>query len=116
MSTKAKLAIACLLAFVALGAVSAEGFVWHMSYGQAKNATKVVARESCREDKECLGWAVGPCRRKSESSFACEMAHFFAGVEPGEEIECDLTLHWGVDKGGYIDLKRTGRPHCFKVV
>jgi hypothetical protein len=115
MSVKAKLAIACLLAFVALGAVTADAFVWRMSYGQAKNATKEVAREGCREDPECTDWAVGPCRRKSLSSFACEMSLFFVGVQPGEEIKCDITLHWGAEKGGYIDLKRTGRPRCFAV-
>ena len=109
---KTIIAVTCVLASIALGAATADAFVWHMSYGQAKNSTKEVARELCREDRECIRWAVGPCRRKSESSFSCEMAHFFRGAEPGEEIKCTIILHWGVEKGGYIDLKRAGRPHC----
>jgi hypothetical protein len=115
MRARTKLIIAGALASLALGAATADAFVWHMRYGQAKNATKEVARELCREDKECLDWKAGPCRRKSESSFSCEMAHYFAGTQPGEEIRCTITLHWGVDKGGYMDLKRTGRPHCAPV-
>lgn len=115
MSAKAKLAIACVLASMALGAATADAFVWHMRYGQAKNATKEFAREACREDRECIGWGVGQCYRRSQSSFVCTMGLFYPGIEPGEEIECDVRLRWGASRGGYITLKNAGSPHCFKV-
>jgi hypothetical protein len=105
-----------LLAFALISVVgvsSADAFVWQMRYGQAKNATKNFAKESCAEDSECLGWGTGQCYRRSDSHFACEMGLFFSGVEPEEEIECDVVLHWGASRDGYIVLKRHGPPHCF---
>lgn len=115
MTVRVKLAAVCLLAFLAIGVASAEAFVWHMRYGQAKNATKAFARESCNEDTECLGWGTGQCYRKSQSRFDCEMALFYAGIEPGEEIECNILLHWGASHSGYVTLKNHGRPYCFAV-
>jgi hypothetical protein len=112
---KIKLAVASLLAFLVIGVSSvptADAFVWHMSYGQAKNATKEFAKEACAQDGKCLGWGTGQCYRKSQSHFACAMGLFFAGAELGEEVECDMVLHWGVSASGYMVLKRHGRPHC----
>jgi hypothetical protein len=35
--------------------------------------------------------------------------------EPGEEMECNIMLHWGVDHSGALALKNYGKPHCFRV-
>jgi hypothetical protein len=115
MTRKSKITIACLLAFLVLGAGTASAFVWHMTYGQAKSATKEFAKEACREDRECVGWGVGKCIRRTESGFACEAGLFFREPGGSEEVECDIVLHWGVDHAGYMKLKRHGPPHCFPV-
>lgn len=91
---------------------SAEAFHWRMTYGQAKNESKHFARQLCEEDRECIGWGVGQCRRRSESRFDCLIGSFYEGKELGEEIECDVMLHWGVEQGGVIRLKNYGEPHC----
>ena len=112
---KTKLVLAALLAFLAIGG-TAQAFKWHMSYGQAKHATREFAEEFCREDVECDGWGVGKCYRASDSRFDCLMGAFYRNFnEPGDEVECDIVLHWGVDHAGYIKLKNYGRPNC-KVV
>ena len=59
-------AIAAMAVFLAM-AGTAEAFKWHLGYGQAKNATKVFARETCRGERKCIAYAVGPCKRISES-------------------------------------------------
>jgi hypothetical protein len=112
---KIRAALATSVALLLL-AGTAQAFQWHMTYGQAKHATKEFAKEFCREDAQCTGWGVGPCRRASNSRFDCVMAAFYDGREPGEEIQCNLVLHWGVGAGGYLRLKNYGRnPHCFQV-
>lgn len=94
---------------------SADAFQWRMSYGQAKNESKVYAKETCAELSECSGWGVGACRRRSLSRFDCTIGIFARGAEPGEEIECDQILHWGVNRAGVIVLKNYGRPSCSTV-
>ncbi|HVQ58692.1 MAG TPA: hypothetical protein VMS60_07270 [Solirubrobacterales bacterium] len=115
MSRGAKLLIAGFVACLVLGAGTASAFVWHMTYGQAKSATKEFAKESCREDSECVAWGVGKCTRRTESGFACEAGLFFRSPGSSEEVECDIVLHWGADHAGYVKLKRHGPPHCFPV-
>lgn len=105
-----KLALAASLALLALGAASAEASQWHMNYLQAKHATQEYARGTCKG--ECIEWAVGPCYRKSSSSFTCFMGHTYPGSERGEVIICNTALHWGV-REGYVALKSSGRPDCF---
>jgi hypothetical protein len=107
--------IASLSAFLVVGVASAEAFHYRMSYGQAKNASKEFVRGLCDEDRECVGWGVGQCRRMSESRFDCLIGTFFPGNEPGEETECDVVLHWGAERGGYIALKNYGRPRCYSI-
>jgi hypothetical protein len=102
------LAVAILL----LSTATASAFHWHLGYGQAKHATKEFAQTLCEEDRECVGWGVGQCNRRSESRIDCTMGVFYAGAEPGTEIECDGVLHWGVDRAGYVALKNAGPPHC----
>jgi hypothetical protein len=111
-----KLKIALLaVAGLLVVAASADAFQWRMSYGQAKNESKVFAKETCAELPECIGWGVGACRRRSLSRFDCTIGLFARGREAGEEIECDQVLHWGVNRGGTIVLKNFGPPHCFVV-
>lgn len=102
------LAVAGLL----LMAGSADASQWRMSYGQAKSESKLYAQEVCRGLPECTGWGVGACVRRSLSRFDCTIGIFTPGLEPGEEIECDQVLHWGVNRGGIIVLKNFGRPYC----
>ena len=107
----AVLAVAGLLVM----AGAADAFQWRMSWGQAKRESKIYAKETCAELSDCIGWGVGTCKRRSLSRFDCTIGIFASGREPGEEIECDQVLHWGVDRGGTIVLKNFGRPHCFVV-
>lgn len=108
---KLKLTVVCAAAFFLL-AGTAQAFHWHLGYGQAKHASKEVAQELCEGERECTGWGVGQCVRRSDSRIDCRIGSFFPGEEPGEEVECDTTLHWGVDSGGYVRLKNHGPPHC----
>ncbi len=109
---KTKVLVVAVAAFFALSA-TASAFHWHMSYGQAKHATKEFAHGFCEEDRECVGWGVGQCHRKSESRFDCTMGVFYEGFyEPGDKVECDIVLHWGVSQSGYVTLKNHGKPYC----
>jgi hypothetical protein len=108
-----RVVVSALAAFFLLAA-GAQAFQWHMSYGQAKHASKEFAKEACRGDKECARYGVGPCLRASESRFDCIVEFFYAEApEPGKEVQCDIVLHWGVDKSGFLALKNYGKPHCF---
>jgi hypothetical protein len=110
-----KLAAALLLAFFAL-AGSAQAFQWHMRYGQAKHASREFVEGVCHADRECTGYGVGKCVRISESRFDCAVGTFYADSPgPGEETECSIVLHWGVNQAGYMTLKRHGTPRCFLV-
>jgi hypothetical protein len=106
-----KVLVLVLVAFFALTA-TASAFQWYMSYGQAKNSTKEFAKAFCNADRQCVGWGVGPCLRQSASRFDCTMGAFYKDPEIGE-VECDIVLHWGVSRSGYVALKRHGQPHCF---
>ncbi len=111
---RVKLVASVLVAAFLLLAASAQAFQWHMSYGQAKNATKEFAQGVCRGDKKCTGYGVGQCLRKSESRFDCEAGTFYAELpEPGKELECNVLLHWGVGHTGVVELKNYGKPRCF---
>jgi hypothetical protein len=112
---KVKVVLAALVALLVL-AGSAEAFVYHMGYGQAKRETLAYEKEVCAKERGCTGFGVGfPCLRASESRFDCIMALFFEGTRPGEEIECNSVLHWGVNRSGFVALKSEGRPKCFAV-
>jgi hypothetical protein len=108
---KVKIALLAVAGLLVM-AGSADAFKWRMAYGQAKSESKVFAKETCREIPECTGWGVGPCLRRSPSRFDCTIGIFARGVEPGEEIQCDQVLHWGVNRSGVVVLKNFGRPHC----
>lgn len=95
---------------------TAEAFRWHLGYGQAKHATRVFAEEACREERKCIGYAVGRCERVSDSRVDCLAGLLYKGVaEPGEEVACEIVLHWGVRRGGQLVLKNNGRPNCRQV-
>jgi hypothetical protein len=95
---------------------TAEAFQWHLGYGQAKHATRVFAEESCGEDHKCIGYAVGPCKRVSESRVDCLAGLLYKGVaEPGDEVACNIVLHWGVSHSGQLVLKNHGSPNCRQV-
>lgn len=109
---KAKLALVSLLAFFVLVS-AAQAFQWHMRYGQAKHASREFIEQVCHEDPKCTGYAVPKCARASESRFDCLVGTFYAELPgPGEETECHMVLHWGVDHAGYMALKRHGPLHC----
>jgi hypothetical protein len=92
---------------------TAEAFKWHLGYGQAKHATKVFAEETCRLDHKCIAYAVGPCDRASDSRVDCLAGLLYKGVaEPGDEVACNIVLHWGVSRSGEMVLKKHGRPDC----
>jgi hypothetical protein len=112
VSTFRRAVLVALLGLLLLGAATAVAFHWHLSYGQAKNESKQLAKALCAEDRECIGWGVGQCFRASDSRFDCAVGFFYEGKQPGEEVECDIVLHWGVDHAGYVKLKRHGPPHC----
>jgi hypothetical protein len=112
---KVKFALVVLFSFFVIVG-SAQAFRWHMRYGQAKNASKAFVQELCREDRGCTGYGIGQCFRISESRFDCEVGTFYADTPGlGEEMECNVLLHWGVGRSGYVVLKRHGPPHCFQV-
>jgi hypothetical protein len=104
--------LACLLT---LGTFTgtAEAFHWHLGYGQAKHASKEFAYAVCKAEGKCTGYGVGGCKRISDSRIDCPIGLFYADQpEPGQETECEMLLHWGVDHAGYLALKRHGPPHC----
>ena len=107
-----KLLVLAVAACFVLSTATASAFQWYMSYGQAKNATKEFAKVACKSDHKCVAWGVGSCLRRSSSRFDCTMGLFYKEPE-AEEVECDVVLHWGVNRSGYLALKRHGRPHCF---
>jgi hypothetical protein len=107
-----KLLVLAVAAFLVLSTAAASAFQWYVSYGQAKNATKEFSKAFCEADRECVAWGVGSCQRRSSSRFDCVMGSFYEDPEAGE-IECDMVLHWGVRRSGYLALKRHGPPHCF---
>lgn len=95
---------------------TAEAFKWHLGYGQAKHATKVFAEESCRDDRKCIAYAVGRCDRVSDSRIDCVAGLLYKGVaEPGDEVACNIVLHWGVSRAGELALKNYGKPDCRKI-
>ncbi len=111
---RVKLVVSVLAAFFLLAA-SAQAFQWHMSHGQAKHLSREFAEVACHQDHKCSGYGVGQCLRASESRFDCEVGLFYAEEpEPGEETECNITLHWGVGHSGAVELKNYGKPHCFR--
>lgn len=108
-------AIAVFAVSLALTA-TAEAFQWHLGYGQAKHATRVFAEETCRHEHKCIGYAVGPCERISESRIDCVAGLLYKGVaEPGDEVACNIVLHWGVSHNGEVALKNHGSPNCREV-
>ncbi len=110
-----RLGLAALVAFLCLVG-TAEAFQWHLGYGQAKQATKEFAEETCRRERKCVAYGAGPCRRASESRVDCAAAFLYKGLnEPGEEVACAILLHWGVNHHGELALKRHGRPSCEQV-
>lgn len=112
---KVKVVIAALAAFLCLAA-TAQAFVWHLGYGQAKHATKEFAEESCRIDRKCVDYRVGPCKRRSESGVDCVVSFLYTGVvEPGDKAACALILHWGVNRNGELALKKHGKPKCARI-
>jgi hypothetical protein len=112
---KIKVAIAAMAMSLALVG-TAEAFHWHLGYGQAKHATRLFAEESCREEHKCIGYAVGGCKRVSDSRVDCLMGLLYKGVaEPGDEVACDIVLHWGVSHSGQLVLKNNGSPNCRQV-
>jgi hypothetical protein len=112
---RVKLVVSVLAAFFLLAA-SAQAFQWHLGYGQAKHASKEFAEAACQRDHQCTGYGVGQCSRASESRIDCEIGLFYAEKpEPGEEVECNILLHWGVNHSGALALKNYGKPHCFRV-
>lgn len=93
---------------------------YYMTYRQAKSETAEFAAESCRNS--CVASRAGPCRRRSPRALSCVMVHTYAFLpEPGEEIDgpvevdCHTLMHWGVNRRGYIVLKRASKPHCFNI-
>ncbi len=105
-------AVAALVASLAL-AGTAEAFHWHLGYGQAKHATRVFAEEVCREERKCIGYGVGRCERVSDSRVDCFAGLLYKGVvEPGDEVVCNIALHWGVSRSGELTLKNHGSPNC----
>lgn len=109
---RVKVALAAFVAFLCLVGV-AQGFQWHLGYGLAKHATKEFAEETCRSERKCVAYHVGPCKRRSESRVDCAAGFLYKGVnEPGDEIVCAILLHWGVSHSGELALKRHGRPQC----
>jgi hypothetical protein len=112
---RVRVVCATLAAFLCLAA-AAQAFVWHLGYGQAKHATKEFAEETCRRERKCVAYGVGPCKRASESRVDCVADFLYKGVnEPGDEVVCAIVLHWGVNHHGEIALKRHGKPVCREV-
>lgn len=110
-----KVLVLTVTAFFALVA-TASAFHWHLGYGQAKHATREFAEAFCEEDRDCVAWGVGRCVRRSDSRVDCTMGAFYKDFyEPGDEVECDIVLHWGVNRSGYIDLKNYGSPNCHRL-
>jgi hypothetical protein len=109
-----RISVALAVSLTVVG--TAEAFQWHLGYGQAKHATKEFAEETCRADRKCIAYAVGRCDRASESRVDCLAGLLYKGVaEPGDEVACNIILHWGVNRNGEIALKRHGKPHCQKL-
>lgn len=107
--------VAALVAFLTLVG-TAEAFHWHLGYGQAKHATREFAEETCRAERKCIAYAVGPCKRISESRVDCLAGLLYKGVnEPGDEVACNIVLHWGVNHSGEVALKNHGSPNCREV-
>lgn len=107
-----RVGIAALAVFLCLVG-AAQGFQWHLGYGQAKHATKEFAEQVCHRDHKCVAYHVGPCKRRSESRVDCAAGFLYKGAdEPGEKFVCALILHWGVSRNGEVALKRHGKPRC----
>jgi hypothetical protein len=110
----------CLSAALALGcfvwATPADAFEWHLKFPQAKNESRQFIEALCREEAECTGYGVGGCRRMSSSRVDCLVGAFYEDQpKVGEEVECTIVLHWGVDRRGTVVLKNYGPPHCSRV-
>jgi hypothetical protein len=92
---------------------------YYMRYGQAKQASTEVVRQSCSEQPSCVGWIVDQCLRRSPSRFDCLIGflHRYEAeqTEVGFEEVCESVLHWGASPQGYIELKALGQPHCYEV-
>ncbi len=113
---RSSVAIAALaVSFLALAGTAA-AFQWHLGYGQAKHETRLFAEETCRHERKCIGYAVGPCERISASRIDCVAGFLYKGVtEPGDEVACNIALHWGVNHNGELALKNHGSLNCRKV-
>jgi hypothetical protein len=112
---KIKVLVLAVAAFFVL-VTTASAFHWHLGYGQAKHATREFAQAFCAEDRECDGYGVGRCVRRSDSRIDCTMGVFYKDFyEPGAEAECDIVLHWGVNRHGFIALNNYGLPNCHRV-
>jgi hypothetical protein len=87
-----------------------------LGFGQAKHATREFAEETCRIEHKCVAYAVGSCKRISDSRVDCAAAILYKGVnEPGDEVACSIILHWGVSHSGELALKNHGSPNCREV-
>ena len=110
-----RVGIAALAAFLCLVG-AAQGFQWHLGYGQAKHATKEFAEGTCHTEHKCVAYHVGPCKRQSASRVDCAAGFLYKGIdEPGDQVVCALILHWGVSHNGELALKRHGKPRCQRI-
>lgn len=108
------LAVSLLAFFVIVG--SAQAFVWHLRVSTARHETERFIRGICEEEgPECTAWAGYRCNRISESRVDCLAATWGPGYSIEEEIECYLTLHWGVNYEGVVALKNHGQARCISV-
>ena len=109
---RVKLLVSVLAVFFLLTA-GAQAFQWHLSHGQAEHSSKEFAEAVCDQDKKCSDYEVGQCLRRSESRFDCEVGFRYADQpKPGEEVECHMPLHWGVNQKGLVVLKNYGKLRC----
>jgi hypothetical protein len=112
VKTKLALALTLGLMLTAGLAASADGFVWHLRYGQAKNAAKEEARRTCNRVRGCEAYGVGQCYRRAASRYDCSVGYWFPGTEGPEENICTVILHVGVSYNGYVQIKNSGPPRC----
>ena len=113
---RSSVAIAALAVSFLAFAGTAAAFQWHLGYGQAKHETRLFAEETCGHERKCIAYGVGPCERISGSRVDCVAGFLYKGVaEPGDEVACNIVLHWGVSHNGEVALKNHGSPNCRKV-
>jgi hypothetical protein len=107
----------CLSAAMALAcfvwAVPADASQSHLKYPQAKHESRLFVEELCRQDSDCTAYGMGGCRRMSSSRIDCLVGIFYADLpKVGEETQCAIVLHWGIDQRGLVALKNYGQPNC----